>query len=331
MKQGHGLGKGLGALIPKDLIKPERSSQQTLSNTHEPQDVGGVMLIDIDRIISANPVQPRREFDEQKLQELARSISIHGVITPITVRKHFDGFELISGERRLRASKMAGLEKIPAYVMEVTSNAHMLEIALIENVQREDLNPLETAQGYQRLIEECGLTQEEVAVRVSKDRSTVANFLRLLRLPADIQAALRKRNISMGHARALLALSTEKAQLAVLREIIVRDMSVRKTEALVKDIELGRKEIARNGDIVAVATEQAEPSASAARTAVRASGAMDATLVEIENSLRHIFATQVRLKMRGEEQGAIEIEFYSLEELERLLELMASMEKAGES
>lgn len=331
MKQGLGLGKGLGALIPKDLIKGERSAQQSLSNADEGQDVGGVMQIEIDRIISANPVQPRREFDEQRLQELARSIAIHGVITPITVRKHFDGFELISGERRLRASKMAGLERIPAYVMEVSSNAHMLEIALIENVQREDLNPLETAQGYMRLIEECGLTQEEVAVRVSKDRSTVANFLRLLRLPADIQAALRKRNISMGHARALLALSTEKAQLVVLREIITRDMSVRKTEALVKDLELGRKEIARNGEIVSVTQESVVPTGSSSKSGGKTSTKIDATLVEIENSLRHIFGTQVRLKMRTEEQGAIEVEFYSLEELERLLELMANMEKAGES
>lgn len=330
MKQGLGLGKGLGALIPKDLIKGERSAQQSLSNADEGQDVGGVMQIEIDRIISANPVQPRREFDEQRLQELARSIAIHGVITPITVRKHFDGFELISGERRLRASKMAGLERIPAYVMEVSSNAHMLEIALIENVQREDLNPLETAQGYMRLIEECGLTQEDVAVRVSKDRSTVANFLRLLKLPADIQAALRKRNITMGHARALLALSTEKSQLVVLREIITRDMSVRKTEALVKDLELGRKEIARNGEIVSV-TQETVVSTPSTKSGSKASTKIDATLVEIENSLRHIFGTQVRLKMRTEEQGAIEVEFYSLEELERLLELMANMEKAGES
>jgi ParB family chromosome partitioning protein len=330
MKQGLGLGKGLGALIPKDLIKQERNTQQTLSNADASQDSGGVAFIDIDRIISANPVQPRREFDEQKLQELARSIAIHGVITPITVRKHFDGYELISGERRLRASKMAGLDRIPAYVMEVTSNANMLEIALIENVQREDLNPLETAQGYLRLIEECGLTQEEVAVRVSKDRSTVANFMRLLKLPADIQASLRKRTISMGHARALLALSTEHAQLAVLREIIIRDMSVRKTEALVKDIELGRKEVARNGDIVPVATASTG-STSGVSAGSSTTSKISSTLVDIENSLRHVFGTQVRVKMRSDEQGAIEIEFYSLEELERLLDMMATMEKAGES
>jgi ParB family chromosome partitioning protein len=330
MKQGLGLGKGIGALIPKDLIKQERSTQQTLSNATESGESGGVAFIDIDKIISANPVQPRRDFNEQALQQLAQSIAVHGVITPITVRKHFDGYELISGERRLRASKMAGLDRIPAYVMEVTSNAHMLEIALIENVQREDLNPLEAAQGYLRLIDECGLTQEDVATRVSKDRSTVANFLRLLKLPPDVQAALRKRAISMGHARALLALSTEHAQLAVLRDVIKRDLSVRKTEALVKDIELGRKEIARNGDIVSVTPPSVGPT-SGGTPAAGTNTKISSSLSDIENSLRHIFGTQVRLKMRSGDQGSVEIEFYSLEELERLLELMANLEGAGES
>lgn len=321
MKQGLGLGKGLGALIPKDLIKQERASQPALTDASSDADVGGVRLIPVSSII-ANPVQPRRHFDERALQELAQSIMVHGVITPITVRKHFDGYELISGERRLRASQIAGLEAVPAYVIEVSSNAHMLEIALIENVQREDLNPLETAQGYQRLIEDCGLTQEDVAIRVGKDRSTVANLLRLLKLPPDVQAAVRNRRIAMGHARALLALSAEASQLAVLREVIKRDLSVRKTEALVKDIELERRRIARDGSIVAVQPERTSTTGDRPTP----SGTQSTTLKQIEDSLRQVLATQVRLKMKSDDQGAIEIEFYSLEELERLLELLTPVE-----
>lgn len=326
MKQGLGLGKGLGALIPKDLIKQERTTQPALTDSHGDADVGGVRLIPIASIIT-NPVQPRRHFDERALQELAQSIMVHGIITPITVRKHFDGFELISGERRLRASQIAGLEVIPAYIIEVSSNAHMLEIALIENVQREDLNPLETAQGYLRLIEDCGLTQEDVALRVGKDRSTVANLLRLLKLPPDVQASVRNRTIAMGHARALLALSSEHAQLAVLREVIKRDLSVRKTEALVKDIELDRRHIARDGAIVPTPIERL-PTPSAQRDSPNI---QSNTLKQIEDTLRHFLATQVRLKMKSSEQGAIEIEFYSLEELERLLEtLMAGDPQHGQ-
>ncbi len=327
MKQNLGLGKGIGALIPKDLIKQERSSQPTLSDTQDASAVGGVELISLDQIIT-NPVQPRRHFDEKALQELAQSIMVHGVITPITVRKHFDGFELISGERRLRAARIAGLDRIPAYVIEVNSNADMLEIALIENVQREDLNALETAQGYYRLIEDCGLTQEDVAMRVGKDRSTVSNFLRLLKLPPDVQAAVRNNKIAMGHARAMLALSTDRSQLAVLREVIKKDLSVRKTEALVKDIELERKRVAKNGDIVPVQPEKTEKTGGGD---VGTSGMLTSTISDIENSLRHVLGTQVRLKMKSDEQGALEVEFYSLEELERLLDLLASVETRGDA
>lgn len=317
MKHGLGLGKGIGALIPKELIRQDSSQQQPIADT--PDDVSGVALIDIERI-STNPVQPRHHFDEGALQELAQSIAVHGVITPITVRKHFDQYELISGERRLRAAKIAGLTSIPAYVIAVGSDAQMLEIALVENLQREDLNPLEVGIGYQRLIDECGMKQEEVAVKVGKDRSTVANFLRLLKLPADAQAALRTRRITMGHARALLALSSEPSQLVVLREIIKKELSVRKTEALVKDLELGRKYIERNGDIHSTAAGSPSQRSSTSASAQRPS-----TLSDIEDSLRHIFATQVRIKLKNEQSGLIEVEFYSMEELERLLEVMLTM------
>jgi ParB family chromosome partitioning protein len=323
VKQGMGLGKGIGALIPKELIRPEGTSQQPLADV--PEGTSSVSFIDIERI-STNPVQPRHHFDQQALEELAQSIAVHGVITPITVRPHFDGYELISGERRMRASQMAGKTTIPAFIINVGSDAQMLEIALVENVQREDLNPLEIAIGYQRLIEECGLKQEDVAVKVGKDRSTVANFLRLLKLPDDAQASLRNKRISMGHARALLALSTERAQLAVLREIVRKELSVRKTEALVKDMELGHKEVARNGDIVPVAQSQGQPSAARAPKTDTSSS----TLGTIEDSLRHLFGTQVKVKMKSNEAGSFEIDFYSLEELERLLELMLSLHPQGD-
>lgn len=311
MKQGLGLGKGIGALIPKELLRPETTAQQPIVADAQPL---GVTAIEISRI-STNPVQPRHHFDQKALEELAQSIAVHGVITPITVRRHFDGYELISGERRFRAAQMAGLTVIPAHVIEVGSDAQMLEIALVENLQREDLDPLEVAQGYQRLIDDCNLKQDDVAVKVGKDRSTVANSLRLLKLPPDIQAALRNRRISMGHARALLALSSEGRMLSVLREIVNREMSVRKTEALVKDLELGRKEVTRTGEIRArssKATQRAEPAQP------------DKSLQAIEDSLRHVFATQVRVRMKNDDAGAIEIEFFSLEELERLLDMIMS-------
>jgi ParB family transcriptional regulator, chromosome partitioning protein len=276
-------------------------------------------LVDIEMILSTNPVQPRHFFDEGALQELATSIRVHGVITPITLRRAFDGYELISGERRLRASRMVGLTHIPAYIMDVSSDAQMLEIALVENVQREDLNPLEVAIGYQRLIEECGLRQEDVATKVGKDRSTVANFLRLLQLPSEAQAALRTKKISMGHARALLALSSEHMQLVALIEIQKRELSVRKTEELVKDLEFGRKEVLRDGEIRHVE----EPRKKI--TQPKVPSAEQRTLVDIENVLRPIVGTQVRVRMKADNSGSIEFDYYSIDDLDRLLELFVSL------
>lgn len=320
MKPGLGLGKGLGALIPKDVMKQERSRQTSLTGLDDSESSSSIALIEIDKIIGKNPMQPRQDFDNARLEELARSIAIHGVITPITVRKHFDGYELISGERRVRASKLAGLQTIPAYIIEVNTNAQMLEIALIENVQRENLNPLEVALGYQLLIDECGLKQDDVATRVGKDRSTVANMLRLLRLPPEIQSELRNGTISMGHARALLALSTEASQVAVLSEIVTHDLSVRRTEALVKDIELGRKKVEKNGDIVQGGPVRRQ------RIRPEIEGENHAALQDIESSLRHLFGTQVRIRMKNETQGSVDIEFFSVEELERLLELFTTLD-----
>jgi ParB family chromosome partitioning protein len=318
-KPQHGLGKGLGALLAESQIKPEHTTQQALTAGDAPS---GTAMIEIDRI-QPNPFQPRRDFDPVALRELEQSIRVHGVIQPITVRKLFDGYELIAGERRLRASIAAGLTHIPAFIKPDVSDAQMLKMAIIENIQRQDLNPLETALGYQRLIDEYTLTQDEVAGVVGKDRTTVSNLLRLLRLPDDIQAAVRSRKLSMGHARALLSLSSEAAQLVVMRDVMTKDLSVRKTEALVKDIELGRKEVTRRGEIRAVTTERPAPPQRAVNKNVAVA------LGELENTLRHLFATQVRVKMKADDQGAIEIDFYSLDDLQRLLDLLVSIENTS--
>lgn len=321
-KGGLGLGKGIGALIPKELIRTEQGTQQTIVDDASGAS-SGVALVDVERI-QPNPFQPRKEFDQTALEELAQSIRLHGVITPITVRKVFDGYELVSGERRLRASKLAGLTEIPAYVMNVTGNVQMLELAIIENVQREDLNPLEVAQGYQRLIDDCDMKQEDVALKVGKDRSTVANMLRLLKLPAEIQLALQHKQISMGHARSLLTLSSEQHQRDVLEHIRGKDLSVRKTEALVKDIELGRKTIGPTGVVHVVPTQTVTT-----RTETSTPADVAATLAEVENTLRHLFGTQVRVRVKGQESGSIDIEFYSFDDLERILEQMSALEQGG--
>jgi len=192
---------------------------------------GAVAEIDIN-LIETNPFQPRTEFDETALRELAQSIKEQGVIQPVTVRKlGYNKYQLISGERRLRASKMAGLTKIPAFIR-VANDEQMLELALIENIHRENLNAIEVAISYQRLIDECNLTQEEVSEKVGKSRSAVANFLRLLKLPPEIQLAIRDGHISMGHARALININDKEEQLKLLQQIIMEEMTVRQTEEM---------------------------------------------------------------------------------------------------
>jgi len=250
------------------------------------------------------------------LEDLTNSIKVRGVIQPITVRRTESGYELVSGERRVRASIEAGLTKIPAYIMDVDTDAQMLELAIIENVQRENLNPIEVSLGYQRLIEECNLTQEDVAEKIGKDRSTVANFLRLLRLPQQIQDCLRDRKISMGHARAMLAITSNDKQLYVLDTVISKDLSVRKTEQLVKDVELGRVKLASS--TTQAKNDNTKPVPSE----------LKATIQDIENRLRHIFSTQVRLKAKSDSVGTIELDYYSLDELERILDLLAEIERS---
>ena len=224
-KNRRSLGRGLDSILqsPETDITSRDISGDFVA--------GAVAEIDIN-LIETNPFQPRTEFDETALRELAQSIKEQGVIQPVTVRKlGYNKYQLISGERRLRASKMAGLTKIPAFIR-VANDEQMLELALIENIHRENLNAIEVAISYQRLIDECSLTQEEVSEKVGKSRSAVANFLRLLKLPPEIQLAIRDGHISMGHARALININDKEEQLKLLQQIIMDEMNVRQTEEM---------------------------------------------------------------------------------------------------
>ncbi len=231
MKQQAALGKGLGALI-SDANDMAFNKQ---IKSEQPTSLASIADIPIEKII-ANPFQPRTTFDEALLTELADSIKSMGVIQPITVRETQEGkYQIISGERRYRASMLAGLKIIPAYIRKA-NDQQMLEMAIVENIQRSDLNAIETALGFHRLIEECSLTQEEMADRVGKKRSTVTNYLRLLKLPAEIQLAIKADKISMGHARALLAVDNRKMQLSLCNKIIENGLSVREIEAKIQKL-----------------------------------------------------------------------------------------------
>ena len=231
----RGLGRGLDAI----LQSPETDiTSADISGNYV---AGAIAQIEIDKI-ETNPFQPRTDFDENALSELSESIKNQGVIQPVTVRKMgYDKYQLISGERRLRASKLAGLKTIPVFIR-VANDEQMLEMALIENIHRENLNAIEVAISYQRLLEECKLTQDQLSEKVGKDRSTVANFLRLLKLPAEVQIAIRDGYITMGHARALVNISDKAKQLIILKRIIDEDLSVRQVEMLAKAKSTAKKQ-----------------------------------------------------------------------------------------
>jgi ParB family chromosome partitioning protein len=325
MAKKSALGKGLNALLPseeeQDEKEPERSKNrkgddvsgsQLYSFEEGARLLGRVAEVDVDNI-RPNPYQPRQEFNDAALDELAESIKQLGIIQPITVRSLGDGqFEIISGERRLRAARRAGMQRLPAFVRKADSE-EMLEMALVENVQREELNPIEVALGYQRLIEEVGLTQEQVAEKVSKSRATVANFLRLLRLPPRIQAALRDKEVAMGHARALVTMDDQEAQLDILRETIEEDLSVREVERRVRDYRTEDEEPSEDESSDAGSTPS--PSSSAPSRS-------DLQVEEYRSRLRSRLSTQINIKHKSDGEGRIEISYYSEEDLERLLELI---------
>lgn len=296
-----GLGKGLGALL-NDTPEVQRStySQQVTETNPASVSVGSVNKILINQI-EVNPFQPRFEFDEEALQELSESIKLQGLIQPITVRKVGDNrYQLISGERRLRATKMAGINDIPAYIR-TANDQQMLEMALIENIQRENLNAIEVALSFQRMIDECDLKQEELGDRVSKNRSTITNYLRLLKLPPAIQAAIRDNQISMGHARALINVEDPANQLFIFQEIIDKDLSVRKVEELVRNLKQNEQSKSDN--------------------AKKADG-ISFQYQKIQDDLSSKFATKIKMKVGTNGKGSIEIPFLSDDDLNRILELL---------
>ncbi|PRY51436.1 ParB family chromosome partitioning protein [Arcticibacter pallidicorallinus] len=290
-----GLGKGLSALLDdNDRVQPVRTP--VAESNGSPGNISQIRISQIE----VNPFQPRTEFDPASLKELSDSIVLQGLIQPITVRKSGSGsYQLISGERRLRASKLAGLTEIPAYIR-TANDQQMLEMALIENIQRENLNAIEVALSFQRMIDECNLKQEELGDRVSKNRSTVTNYIRLLRLPPVIQASIRDNHVSMGHAKAILGLEDVDKQLYVHDEILKNGLSVRKTEELVRDIQ--RSGAKKPGSV------RKEP--------------VSFQLQKIQDDLASKFATKVRLKVQGKGKGSIEIPFMSDDDLSRILELL---------
>ena len=291
-----GLGKGLESLIPK--ITPIKSEVAVSGNA--PKTKESIFLIEVDRI-KENPYQPRRDFNKEELESLAGSIREHGILQPLIITKAEEetvsgikvSYELVAGERRLRAAKMAGLNFVPAIIRPKTEEKQKLELALIENVQRQDLNAVEKARGYEKLVKDFGLTQKEVAERVGQSREAVANALRLLNLPVEIQKAIEVGKISEGHGRAILAVELDHQKLAMFNEILGKNLSVRAAESLGRQVKGTPKKVKAN--------------------------ALDAESRELESRLEEFFGTRVKLAKSGG-RGKILIEFYSPEELNSILD-----------
>lgn len=291
-----GLGKGLSALLDdNDSVNTvPKTTSETLEQIVQVGSISNVNINDIE----TNPYQPRTEFDQVALNELSESIKVQGLIQPITVRKNGATYQLISGERRLRASKLAGLTEIPAYIR-TADDQQMIEMALIENIQRENLNAIEVALSFQLMIDECNLKPEQLGERVGKNRTTVSNYLRLLKLPMSIQDSIRDGRISMGHARALINVEEEEKQLFIHQEILDKGLSVRKVEELVRSIN----------------HVQVKPVKAVAK-------GTSFEYQKLQKDLASRFATKVKLKVNDNGKGAIEIPFVSNDDLNRILELL---------
>ena len=292
------IGKGLRSLLQNIDADLKTTAGSLKSNVVEQvTHTNRILLSDI----QINPKQPRRDFDESALKELAASIALHDIIQPLTVSKLPGGkFQLIAGERRFRAAKIAGLKDIPAYIRQA-NDQQLLELALLENLQREDLNAVEIAISYKRMMEELNYTQEQVAERMGKERSTVTNYIRLLKLPPDIQLAVRNGSLSMGHARALVNIDTIDKQLFVYKAIKDKELSVRQTEELVRNMYKAEKQ-------------------GAVKSSVKS--ALPAAYKKIEDNLASHFATKVKMVHNKKGFGSITIEYYSLEELNKLLDAL---------
>ncbi|MDH5365757.1 MAG: ParB/RepB/Spo0J family partition protein [Cyclobacteriaceae bacterium] len=292
----NALGRGLGALLEDTPSSSSPKENDLISKVVTTSAINEISIAEIE----TNPHQPRSEFDQDALNELSESIQVHGIIQPITVRKVSEKkYQLISGERRLRASKLAGLDKVPAYIR-TANDQQMLEMALIENIQRENLNAIEVALSYQRLLSECDLKQEQLGDRVGKKRATVNNYLRLLKLPPDIQLGLKENKISMGHARALINIENIDLQLDIFKKIIEQDLSVRMVEALVREASSPKKP----------KEEKISPDTDSGKE-----------IVQLQSTLATHFGTKVHIKSDGK-KGEIKIPFVSVEDLNRILEIL---------
>jgi len=290
------LGRGLSALLNDSV-----DNINSIKDRNADKVVGSILEVEIDKI-EVNPYQPRTHFNEETLRELASSIQELGVIQPITVRKLANNnFQLVSGERRFRASKLIGLTTIPAYIR-LANDQEMLEMALVENIQRQDLDPIEVALSYQRLIDEIQLTQEQLSTRVGKNRSTVTNYLRLLKLDPIVQTGMRDGFLSMGHGRALIAIENQDTQLDIYEKIIQNKLSVRQTEELVKSIKVGKP---NSGALTSKANEEVP---SFVRNGVK--------------DISDFFGHKVAVKLAGKNKGKITIPFHSEEDFNRIIKLL---------
>jgi len=287
-KPRQALGRGLSSLIP--VFEEEAA---------------GAAIVDVaEEKIVPNPFQPRRNFDEEEIRSLAESIKSQGLLQPVILRKRGDGFEIISGERRVRALRQLGEKRIPAIIKDMVSDTKMLEMALVENVQRENLNDIELAQSFQKLLFDCRLSHEDLSERIGKSRSAITNTLRLLKLPEEIQAMIRAGGISSGHARALLSLKDQKSQLALAQKIVAQQLSVREIEHIVQPSSAGRKIGARS-----------------AGSSGRGANYLDPETAHQQDLLRYRFGTDVKILMDATCRGKIEIHFYNKEDCNRILNL----------
>lgn len=303
-----GLGKGLGAIFGEDVVKEnkeetEKKAKAEAKAAEEMDEKGRILMLKLD-LVQPNKEQPRKTFDEEKINELAESIKNYGVLQPLLVQKNDSFYEIIAGERRWRAAKAAGLKEVPAVLKEY-SKQEAMEISLIENVQRADLNPIEEALGYRQLIDEFGLTQEEIAVRVAKSRTAIANTMRLLKLDEQIQNMLVQGVITSGHARALRSLEDTQMQLKAAKEILDKKLSVRETERLVKRLQKeasGEKKEEKKKDETLALIYQ-----------------------DLEDRMKSVMGTKVSIHNKDKNKGRIEIEYYSEAELERIVEMIESI------
>ena len=305
-----GLGKGLGAIFGEDVVKENKEETEKKAKAkaeakaaEEMDEKGRILMLKLD-LVQPNKEQPRKTFDEEKINELAESIKNYGVLQPLLVQKNDSFYEIIAGERRWRAAKAAGLKEVPAVLKEY-SKQEAMEISLIENVQRADLNPIEEALGYRQLIDEFGLTQEEIAVRVAKSRTAITNTMRLLKLDEQIQNMLVQGVITSGHARALLSLEDAQMQLKAAKEILDKKLSVRETERLVKRLQKeasGEKKEEKKKDETLALIYQ-----------------------DMEDRMKSVMGTKVSIHNKDKNKGRIEIEYYSEAELERIVEMIESI------